>query len=69
VLQEAAERNDCPAGGDYPAREFDGVVRVGAEVVFHRDVLKGELPKLDVSGEMPVALTKTQMSLDLRELG
>jgi hypothetical protein len=70
VLQAAAKRNDCSAGGDYPAREVDGVVGVGvgAEVVFHRDVLKLAMPQPDGSGESQRASSETQMLLDLGDL-
>ncbi|MFM0016249.1 hypothetical protein PQR46_43610 [Paraburkholderia sediminicola] len=54
--------------GPGPQQPGDGFIRISADAVFHRDVLKMALPKGSASDARSDTTTKEQMSLDLDEL-
>lgn len=53
---------------DAPEPAVEGVVRIGAHVVFHRDVLGPQLLARRASREVRRADSKAQMSLDLDDM-
>jgi hypothetical protein len=68
MVQAGNDRRAGLENGTGPKQPGDGFVQACADSVFHRDVLKMELPKGSASDARSDATTKQKMSLDLVEL-